>query len=354
MPEGSNTLTKQEKDAIRKICGNMSSPLFQTVAKLYVCPRSGNRWIDSGVWGAMCLVIDRSMQPPAYMIQILDLQNYAVQFSHELSVGCVYNCSDALFHSFEIDNGFVGFSFVNVAEARDFGQKVLSAIPKRDPGAPIAPLQKSAFKSLVTKASMAAGLKLPGVQQGMNIGVPTDFVHTQHITYNAAVGFECTNIPEAWKSLFRSLRIKKADLQCPETASKIYADLQKELGADFLQNEPPVPPPLPKKGAPKTRVVVEEVPACPAAPDAPPAPPGPPTAPAWAPVAVRSSPRGDLMAQITGGFQLKPVNDEEKTATVDLQSAEDTAMEILVKNLAKRFDVVQAEEADSDVDDDWD
>jgi len=100
------------------------------------------------------------------------------------------------------------------------------------------------------------------------------------------------------------------------------------------------------------RVVVDEVPACPAPPDAPAPPAAPPAPPAWTPATVRNSPRGDLLAEITGGFHLKPVKDEEKTATIE---ATDSPLALLIKHLSPLYDAVQGEvEAESDVDDDWD
>ena len=54
-----NTITKAETEAIRKKLGNMASAMFTTVVKLYVSP-GGSSWEDTGVWGAVSLVIDRS------------------------------------------------------------------------------------------------------------------------------------------------------------------------------------------------------------------------------------------------------------------------------------------------------
>jgi Wiskott-Aldrich syndrome protein len=348
MPEGSSTLTKQEKETIRKTCGNMVSPMFQTVAKLYVCPRDGSRWTDSGVWGAICLVVDRSLQPPAYMIQILDLRNYSVQFCHELAVGCVYNSSDGLFHSFESDNGFIGFSFVNAAEAREFGQKVLCAIPKRDVVPSVVP-RSHAFKSVVAR--------LPGMQRGVNIGVPTNFVHSQHIAYNPATGWECSNVPEAWKSLFRSRGIRKVDLQSSATAAIIYDELENEYGENFLERAPPVvPQPPPRaKGPQKPRVeakIVEQVPECPDCPPAPAAPDClPPPPPLFSGPAATKSARGDLLADISkGGFKLKKVSEEEKSAPVDTQPSDDTLLSVLTRAINRRGEFVLTLDEDPDVD----
>jgi len=323
--QAGGTLTKQEKDSIRKTFGNMASPLYQTVAKLYVCPQSGTRWNDTDVWGAICLVVDRSIQPPAYLIQILDLQKFGVLFSYELYVGCVYNTND-MFHSLEVDSGFVGFAFADNSEAKEFGAKVTQYVPKTDPTAVAPQAGGSKVKTLLAKASMATGIQLPGVQQGMNIGVPTGFVHKQHIGYDPAKGFECSDIPEQWKAMFRSAGIKKADMQNPEKAAVIYSALQAELGDDFSFDKPPPPevaagkgkkaaPPVPKRGGggPPAPEVPDAPPAPPDAPDGPPAPP-----PTFSPPsgggsgAPKASPRGGLLADINKGeFKLKKVENTE-------------------------------------------
>jgi Wiskott-Aldrich syndrome protein len=325
------------------------------------------------------------------MIQILDLQKFGVLFSQELYVGCVYNCSEALFHSFEIDSGFVGFSFVDAAEAKDFSQKVLQAIPKHDPNVPTAPMQRNnAFKSFVSKASMATGIKLPGVQQGMNIGLPTGFVHKQHIGYDPSKGFECSDIPEQWKAMFRSVGIKKADLQSPEKAAVIYEALQNELGEDFLEKDPPViptatggkgggkkAPPVPKRGGggpPSSAPAappMDDIPDCPSAPP-PPGPPPPAPSPPSGPAAIgkvggaAANGRGNLLADINaGGFKLKKVGDgDEKGSASDgpvrpasksqaQLSPDKTAsiMGALSQAMEGRFKALQSEEAEEP--DDW-
>jgi hypothetical protein len=330
--------------------------------------------MDPDVWGAICLVIDRSIQPPAYNIEILDLQKFGTLFSQELYVGCVYNCSETLFHSFEIDSGFVGFSFVDSAEAKDFSQKVLQAIPKHDPNVPTAPMQRNAFKSFVTKASMATGIKIPGVQQGLNIGNPTGFVHKQHIGYDPAKGFECSDIPESWKTVFRSAGIKKADLQSPEKASVIYDILQKELGENPLDRDPlalggapaPAVPGKAGKKAPPVPKRAEEPPAdipdCPAPPDAP----GPPPA-LFAPPEGKAAggggvaPRGNLLADIQKGKNLKKVEEKDgldapaRPASKSASTAPDSNLMGALQNAMKsRFTDVHGDKDEEDEPvDDW-
>jgi hypothetical protein len=282
------------------------------------------------------------------MIQILDLCNYSVQFCHELAVGCVYN-STGQFHSFESDNGFIGFSFVDAAEAGEFGAKVLSAIPKHDAAPSVVP-RNQALKSFVAR--------LPGMQRGVAIGVPTNFVHSQHISYNPATGFDCTNVPEAWKAVFQHKGIPRPYLQRPDTAAIIYHELENEFGKDFLERAPPVVPhPPPRaKGVQKPRVeatvverVPECVPECPAAPSAPDCPPPPPALFSCPPVA--KSARGDLLADISKGLKLKRVSEEEKNAPADPDSSDDTVMAVLVRAMRKRGEVVLMPDEDCEMDD---
>jgi hypothetical protein len=380
--QAGGTLTKQEKDGIRKSYGNMASPLYQTVAKLYVCPQSGTRWNETDVWGAICLVVDRSIQPPGYLLQILDLQKFGVLFSHELYVGCVYNTND-MFHSFEVDNGFVGFAFADNAEAKEFGVKVTQYVPKTDPTAVAPAAGGSKMKTLLAKASMATGIQLPGVQQGMNIGVPTGFVHKQHIGYDPAKGFECSDIPEQWKAMFRSAGIKKADMQNPEKAAVIYSALQAELGDDFtFESAPPATvaappkgggkkaPPVPKRAAKEEGPPVPEAPpAPPDAPDAPPAPVfSPPSAPGGPPSGGPAPPkRGGLLDDINkGGFQLRKVEEKggggleapggrPKSASGAAPPAGSSLMGALQSAMSDRFKAVSSEDADGPGDDvdDW-
>jgi hypothetical protein len=386
--QAGGTLTKQEKDSIRKTYGNMASPLYQTVAKLYVCPQSGTRWNDTDVWGAICLVVDRSIQPPAYLIQILDIQKFGVLFSHEIYVGCVYNTND-MFHSFEVDSGFVGFAFADNSEAKEFGAKVTQYVPKTDPTVVAPQPGGSKVKTLLAKASMATGIQLPGVQQGMNIGVPTGFVHKQHIGYDPAKGFECSDIPEQWKQMFRSAGIKKADMQNPEKAAVIYSALQAELGEDFTFDKPPpeaaaapakgkkAAPPVPKRGGGPSAPDVSIPEAPPAPPDAPDGPPSPP--PSFSPPASsgggggggapKASPRGGLLADINkGDFKLKKVENAEskggldapggrpKSASAALPPNAGGIMGALTSAMNARFQAVSSTDGDGADDnevDDW-
>jgi len=348
------------------------------VAKLHVCAQTGTRWQDTNVWGAICLVVDRSIQPPAYLIQILDLQKFGVLFSHELYVGCQYNCNDSMFHSFEVDSGFVGFAFADTAEARDFGLKVVAAVPRSDPNAIAQPAAGSKLKTFLSKASMATGIQLPGVQQGMNIGVPTGFVHKQHIGYDPAKGFECSDIPEQWKAMFRSAGIKKADMQNPEKAAVIYSALQAELGDDFLEKPPPEAPaagpakggakkapPVPKRGGPSASdfaAAPEAPPPPPDAPGGPPEAPGPSSGPTIA-LGKPSTQRGGLLADINKGeFKLKKVGDGEEKTDSRPKSASaaippdkvGSIMGALTQAMGERFKAVQADDdGGADEVDDW-
>jgi len=170
----------------------------------------------------------------------------------------------------------------------------------------------------------------------------------------------------------------------------IYETLQNELGADFLEKDPPIAPTMPAKGGKKAAPPVpKRGAAAPAAPDAsadipdcpsaPPAPGPPPPAPAFtAPPgatgvgkkgAAEANGRGGLLADINkGGFKLKKVDtpDEKSPGSLDAPNrpartssaqnnvpADKTAsiMGALTQAMGERFKAVQADDQDEAVDD---
>ena len=212
--------------------------------------------------------------------------------------------------------------------------------------------------------------------------MPTGFVHKQHIGYDPAKGFECSDIPEQWKAMFRSAGIKKSDMQNPEKAAVIYSALQAELGDDWADKPPPeYEPPSSASSPPKAKKAVPSIPKrgapeAPSAPDAPPAPPDAPDAPSAPPIFSGSVPtgaakptqqRGGLLADINkGDFKLKKVEGEEKGAGgagPGRPKAASSAlppdkvgsiMGALTQAMGERFKAVQSEEGDGADDvDDW-
>ena len=145
-----------------------------------------------------------------------------------------YTPASEQFHTFEAQNCIVGLSFTDCAEANEFMAKVKSMLPSP---------QSSTPQPVHSLLSTGGGASSKGGKKGsffsrlfnkseapMAIGMPTDFVHKQHIGYDPDQGFQSTDIPAEWASIFKNAGIRRKDLQNPEIASVIYSTLQSQLG----------------------------------------------------------------------------------------------------------------------------
>ena len=146
-----------------------------------------------------------------------------MKFSQELYENLQYNAPSPQFHTFEGHNNIIGLSFESQGEAAEFMSTVKRMVPTGNSGN--------------NNASNSAGKKKSGFfskifgksDKVVEIGRPTDVVHKQHIGYDANSGFDCTDVPPEWATIFKNAGIKKKDLRNPETAKVIYETLQSEL-----------------------------------------------------------------------------------------------------------------------------
>lgn len=393
---GTKTLSKEEQGGIMKKLGNMASPLCTGAAKLYMCAPDGSSWVDTGIWGGVAVVVDRS-PPLCSLIKLFDLKTYEVKFCQELYVNMSYEMPDPQFHTFESDKFIIGLSFADKDEATSIGSAVRGRIPQPNPSSASisesAEKKKGVEKLLGTMKSSVANLGIgKKSNKGMVIGNPTNFQHKQHIGYDPSKGFECSDIPEQWKAMFKSAGIRKKDLQNPEAAKVIYEVLQNELGgidAAPPSNPPSGPPVAPPAGGPPAAPPLSmggppgpppplSPGGAPAAPSrAPLAPPrgGPPPPPPVlstsdsAPALPKSSPpsdndgggRGDLLSAIRQGKSLKKVDPAEKSGAnvalpTDMDESQATNLSaMLQKAMGNRFKAIQADDKhDQEEDDDWD
>ena len=184
----------------------------------------------------MSVVFDRT--PPASRhIKIFDMSTYEVRFSQELHESMTYTAASEQFHTFEAQSCIVGLSFTDVLEAQEFMTKVKTMLPTT-PATPSTssapnPRKKPGFFSKL-------GHLFKPSDGPMSIGMPTDFVHKQHIGYDPEHGFQSTDIPPEWVSIFKNAGIRRRDLEDPELAAVIYSTLQSQLGGDA----PHLPPGL--------------------------------------------------------------------------------------------------------------
>jgi Wiskott-Aldrich syndrome protein len=266
----------------------------------------------------------------------------------------IYKEPKSFFHTLETDDSVVGFSFADLAEAKEMLATVLYAkvsSPANANGP--APAGKSS-KPLPVKEPKKVEEKKPKDKKkkgffsklfgggdddvpNIEFSKPTNFRHQSHIGWDPSKGFEVDNIPPDWKKLFQQAGIKKSELRDAETAKYVMGVLNEAIAAEeaggppsdnapqapigsappppgppaMVGGGPPPPPPPPMGGAP--RPPPQKMPAStsgggPPPPAAPPVPSGGGGS--------DDDGRGSLLSQIRGGAQLKKV---DPTAVPDLK-----------------------------------
>ena len=145
-----------------------------------------------------------------------------------------YTAASEQFHTFEAQNCIVGLSFTDCNEANEFMAKVKSMLPSPNASS-LQPnhATPSAVAAASRKKSSFFSRLFNKSETPMAIGMPTDFVHKQHIGYDPDKGFQSTDIPAEWASIFKNAGIRRKDLQNPEIASVIYSTLQSQLGGSM-------------------------------------------------------------------------------------------------------------------------
>ncbi len=115
------TVEKNEVTAIGKKLGNKCTAFATTIAKLYMCAPGATEWRDTGIWGAISCVLDRSHANKPWFIKLFDTQNgMEIKFSMEIYEHMPYDAPNPLFHTFEVKNAIVGVCFCDQTEATTF------------------------------------------------------------------------------------------------------------------------------------------------------------------------------------------------------------------------------------------
>jgi hypothetical protein len=187
-------LTESELTSVRRALGPTASMLASAVAKLYTCPRGGEAYTWTGVWGALVLVVDRT-PPTSKAIQIYTLHSPAVAgvecvCSVQLYESLTYLAPNHLFHTFEVDEGLVGLSFGDADHAHQFLVKVRAHIPAHGSVPARRPAKKASFLS-----------RLFGGGGGSSASEQT---HNSKDGISAPSAVVKHDLPEEWQTLFKN------------------------------------------------------------------------------------------------------------------------------------------------------
>lgn len=182
------------------------------------------------------------------------------------------------------------------------------------------------------------------------------------------------NIPPEWRKLFQAAGIKKSELKDKDTAAFVMNIIEKEGGLESMGTPGPAPPLPPKNKQPPPPPPVKPNPPPPPAsggappplppPNAPP-PPSAPSPPNLPPPAAASTPaapppsassgnsRGDLLAAIQKGTQLKHVDPSDASSASAASPPPTGLADTLARAMEARRGAIKGAVEEEHDDSDW-
>ncbi|KAG0668841.1 hypothetical protein C6P45_004324 [Maudiozyma exigua] len=117
-------LTTQDKEIIKRALPKGSNKILDVaVARLYIAYPDRNKWKFTGLSGALVLVDD--LVGNTFFLKLIDIYGHrGIIWDQELYVGFEYYQDRTFFHTFEIEDCFAGFLFVDISEAQHFLKRV--------------------------------------------------------------------------------------------------------------------------------------------------------------------------------------------------------------------------------------
>ena len=117
-------LTTQDKEIIKRALPKGSNKILDVaVARLYIAYPDRNKWKFTGLSGALVLVDD--LVGNTFFLKLIDIYGHrGIIWDQELYVGFEYFQDRTFFHTFEIEDCFAGFLFVDINEAQHFLKRV--------------------------------------------------------------------------------------------------------------------------------------------------------------------------------------------------------------------------------------
>lgn len=230
-----STFTEIDKRKILSILGPDIELIKLASCKIYTTTKENDSWLYSDIEGFLCFVLDFKFK--ARFLIVFDMDTYKPTFRMELYHNfqqTYYEMSDD-FHCFEVGNGFVGFKFFDINEAKmfslvitkfddDFVGMLLTNQTKK-----LTPLKTDMKKRyneyctiLKNKFSSNNHFDENYIEEGLEIIKPRYFELLNNITFDREKKeFKVGHIPSEFKNLFKNIGIKKSDLKNPKLALNI-------------------------------------------------------------------------------------------------------------------------------------
>lgn len=150
-------LNSQDKEIIKRALPKSSNKIIDvTVARLYIAYPDKTEWQYTGLSGAITLIDD--LVGHTFFLKLIDIFGHrGVLWDQELYVNFQYFQDRTFFHTFEIEDCYVGLLFIDIREAEHF----LKRVQKREKYASRATLQNKKAIALTKKLKDENSKKAP-------------------------------------------------------------------------------------------------------------------------------------------------------------------------------------------------
>ncbi|XP_050308358.1 actin nucleation-promoting factor WASL-like [Anthonomus grandis grandis] len=270
--QNSSLLSTEENFQVFKLLGNRCQTISTTVVQLFTTvPPHHAQWLKRGT-GVLCFVRDNSKKN--YFFRLFSLKRNQMMWEHEMYNNMEYVESAPFFHTFEGEEGIIGFNFASQSEAKSFRAVVDQKITMKKRKEEKKARQSAQSQSLrlpqqrnldfSTKQERSKEKRKRNITKA-DIGIPMDFVHVSHVGFKSGIGYEGfgeTEDPQL-KTLFEKAGVSEKQLQDKETMEFIYDFIDKHRNSSVQNTSLPAVPP---RGAPRPPSATPR-----------PAPPPPPT-----------------------------------------------------------------------------
>lgn len=233
----SSTLNPDQHVSLKILEGETSSILTTAVIKLFIFHAKDERWLYTGLSGALCLVIDRKLKG-AVLFRLYDLNLYDIVFEQEVYYEFLhlYQEINEQFFCFPVIGNFVfGFSFAEINEAINFKLKITQYCPVKEKKINEDVINISKSGKLTKERSLS-----PNEMEIIKgkLEKPTNFKHLNHISWNAITKtFDFSQLSKEFKTIFKNAGIKKKEMKNTETALAIYEALLNQTDLNFSNTQ---------------------------------------------------------------------------------------------------------------------
>ena len=263
-------LSFEENNVIFGKLAKGETALSTAVAQLVLsCPPDHTRWelFNTGV-----MIFVKSNRSRTYYFRLYDLKEPEKLWEQEIYLNIIYSAVEPRFHTFEAEDCMAGLNFADQTEANDFlfvvNQKIkllsemfglkekvfienntnintniISNTKSNSLNVPEVTLNKSiSLESLNTKKrrfklKKKSSKKLTKEEKKLEIGLPTNFKHIQHIGWSPSTGFEFNVIDQKLNNFFSLAGVSENQLQDSETRKFIFDFISSNGGIETAIQE---------------------------------------------------------------------------------------------------------------------